>query len=537
MKAGGGQRRWWSRLVPVGVALSLVAAACGGGGAASSAAGRASSATPQRGGTLNYLISGVLANWDRGLDPASAGSAPTVMLNAIFDRLFWLGPSGKIQPGLATGYQISDGGRTVTISLRQGVKFQDGTPFNAQAVAWNINRDLATPCVCSPVTSWPPLSPEGITTPDDHTLVLHFTRPYAAVIDVLVSTNVNLVASPSAVQKMGERQFALKPVGAGPFQVVDDIVSSQLVLKRYDGYWRKGQPYLDRLIFTSIGNDQAAYQAILAGQAQATTLTTPSVITQASRDKSVQVTLQEGTSPWVIQLNTSIPPFDDKLAREAIYYATNVEAIRAHILNNMFPTTQSFTGPGGLFYQPKVPGYRTYNLNKARQIVTQLGGLKVDLMGGNDTVTNLTLQALQTQWQQAGIQTTIHPYDLTRLIQEFQGKRWQAALQTVGAFDPGVSTGLPFRFLSTAVYSGVHDPVLDQMMSQAAATFDTGQRAQRYAQIAKYISDQAYAPFLFAVAPASVAARGVRGPGLTTRLPIPSVAVLPVWNEAWISKG
>jgi peptide/nickel transport system substrate-binding protein len=537
MERAGRHRRGSMRLAIVAAAVWLAVAACGGGNAGSRAAGGTSSGSPQRGGTLNYLVSGVLANWDRGLDPASAGSAPTVMLNAIFDRLFRLGPAGKIQPDLATGYQISDGGRTVTISLRQGVRFQDGTPLDAQAVAWNIKRDLATPCVCSPATSWPPLSPEGITIPDDHTVVLHFTRPYAAVIDVLVSTNVNLVASPTAVQKMGERAFALKPVGAGPFEVVDDIVSSQLALKRYDGYWQKGRPYLDRLVFTSIGNDQSAYQAILAGQAQATTLTTPSIIQEARQNPSVQVTLQDGTSPWVIQLNTAIAPFDNKLAREAIYYATDVEAIRSRILKGMFPATQSFTGPGGLFYQPKVPGYRTYDLRRAKQLVSQLGGLKVDLMGGNDTLTNLTLQALQSQWQEAGIQTTIHPYDLTRLIQEFQGKSWQAALQTVGAFDPGVSTGLPFRFLSTAVYSGVHDPTLDRMMSQAAATFDVKQRAQLYAQIAKYLSDQAYAPFLFTVAPVSVVARGVRGPGLTTRLPIPSVALLPVWEEAWIGKG
>jgi peptide/nickel transport system substrate-binding protein len=538
MKPAARCSRWSMRLMVVGVVWSLVmATACGGGNIGSNASSRAPSGTPHRGGTLTYLVSGVLANWDRGLDPATAGSAPTVMLDAIFGRLFWLGPSGKIQPDLATGYQVGDGGRTVTITLRRGMMFQDGTPFNAQAVAWNINRDLTTPCVCSPVTSWPPLAPEGITTPDDHTVVLHFSRPYAAAIDVLISTNVNLIASPSAVQKMGARDFALKPVGAGPFEVVSDIVSSQLVLKRYDGYWRKGLPYLDRLVFMTTTDDQSAYQAILAGQAQATTLTTPSIIQQARQNRDLEVTLQEGTSPWVIQLNTAIPPFNNKLAREAIYYATNVEAIRSRILQNMFPVTESFTGPGGLFYQPKVPGYRTYNLARAKQIVSQLGGLRVDLMGGNDTLTNLTLQALQSQWQEAGIQTTIHLYNLTALIQEFQAKRWQAAVQTVGAFDPGVSTGLPFRFLSTAVYSGVHDPVLDQMMSQAAATLDLNQRARLYAQIAKYISDQAYAPFLFTVAPASVVARGVGGPGLTTKLPVLSVALLPVWEEAWTSKG
>jgi len=96
--------------------------------------------------------------------------------------------------------------------------------------------------------------------------------------------------------------------------------------------------------------------------------------------------------------------------------------------------------------------------------------------------------------------------------------------------------GLAFRFFSQAPYSGVHDPALDAMMAQAAATFNTSQRASQYANIAKYISGQAYSPFLIAVAPAAVAAKGVHGPGLTSGVPILAVALAPYWDEAWIGK-
>src|SRR5579884_3716933 len=173
MERAGRHRRGSMRLAIVAAAVWLAVAACGGGNAGSRAAGGTSSGSPQRGGTLNYLVSGVLANWDRGLDPASAGSAPTVMLNAIFDRLFRLGPAGKIQPDLATGYQISDGGRTVTISLRQGVRFQDGTPLDARAVEYNIRRELAAAGSCSLISHSPARASRGMTTPDDHTVVLH----------------------------------------------------------------------------------------------------------------------------------------------------------------------------------------------------------------------------------------------------------------------------------------------------------------------------------------------------------------------------
>lgn len=535
--APAGRRDRWSRwFAAVGVSLSLLVVACGSGGSTSTGTGQTSAGTPQRGGSLTFVTSGPLANWDRGLDPASAGSAPSMFEDAIFGELYTLGTRGDVQPGLASGYSLSDGGKTVTLSLRQGIRFQDGTPLDAAAVAWNINRDITTPCVCSPVSSWPKLSADGITTPDDHTVVLHFTRPYGAVMVALITSSVNHVASPTAAQRMGD-QFKLKPVGAGPFSVVSNLVSSQLVLQRYDGYFKKGQPYLDSLTFKTISSDQAAYQAILAGQAQATSLATPSLIQQAGQNSSVTVTRQTGTAPWTVQLNTAIPPFNDEKAREAIYYATDPAAISSHVLGNLFPLTQSFTGPDGLFYEPKVPGYRTHNVARAKQLVSQLGGLRVNLVSGGDTTSTLVLQALQTEWGQAGIDTTIQPLpDLTRLIQEFTGKKWQAALQLAGAYDPAVGAGLPFRFLSTALYSGVHDPALDQMLDQAAASTDKSQRAQMYQQIAKYLSDNAYAPFLFAGVTGGVATRGVTIPGVTSKLPLPGGFLAPAWDEAWMAK-
>jgi len=526
---------WWTRRLAVAAAaLSLLVAACGGG---TTSTGTNQGGTPQRGGSLNYLVSGPLANWDRGLDSASGGAAPSIFEDAIYSQLFRLSPTGEIEPILATGYQLSADGTTVTLSLRQGVKFQDGTPFDASAVAWNINRDLTTTCVCSPVTSWPKLSSEGITTPDDHTVVLHFSRPYGAVISVLITSSVNHIVSPTAVQKLGD-QFKLKPVGAGPFEVVSNLVSSQLVLQRYDGFFKKGQPYLDKLTFTTIGGDQPAYQAMLAGQAQAGGLTTTALIQQARQNGSLTVAIEPSTAPWVIQLNTAIPPFNNELAREAIYYATDPDAMRVHLFENLFTATQSFTGPAGLFYTPKVPGYRTYNLAKAKQLVSQLGGLTVDLFAGNDTISTTLLQALQTQWSQAGIQTTIRADpDLTRIIQEFTGKKWQAGLQLVGAYDPAVGAGLPFRFLSTAIYSGVHDTTLDQMMDTAASSTDKSKRAQQYADIAKYISDHAYSPFLFGAVTGATALKSVHGPGLTSSVPLAGGFPAPYWDEAWIAKA
>jgi len=525
----------------VGV-VAIVAACSSGGssgttsGSTSSTSGTTASQTPQYGGTLNYLVSGLLSEWDLGLDPATGGAAPSIYEDAIFGQLFRLTPSGGIQPVLATGYTVTDGGTVLTITLHSGVKFTDGTPLNAAAVAWNIKRDLATPSTASPVGSWPSLvKTDGITTPNDLTVVLHFSAPYAPLIATLIGSNVNHIASPTAVQKLGAKKFQVDPVGAGPFEVQSNLVDHQLTLTKNPNYFVKGEPYLDKLEFTTVSDDQTAMEALQAGTGQAAQITTPQMITEAKSNSAFSTMITKGSTPTLIQLNTSVAPFNNKLAREAIYYATDSQALAQHLYNGMFPTSESFLGPGDLFYQPTVPGYLGYDPAKAKQIVSSLGGLSISLFGPNDPLDTEALEAIAQMWQAVGIKVTVHPYTLEGQIQAFS-KPWQAALQSNGAWDPGISDGLPFRFLSTAEFSGVHDKTLDAMMAQADATLNTAQRATDYHNIAQYISSQAYAPFLVASAPVSVVASDVHGPGLSTQIPVISTVIVPYWDEAWIGK-
>jgi peptide/nickel transport system substrate-binding protein len=515
-------------VLAVVLALSSLAA-CGGDDDTETATGK-----PQRGGSLTVLENaGYQGAWPAGLDPATNpnGAANQSYNAAIFGQLFELREGGKITPGLAKGYEFSDGGKTLKVFLRPGTKFSDGAPFDAETVVWHINRVLKSECTCRP--TWPVKS---VTAEGDDTVVLRFTRPYGAAVNTFINSNANWVASRKSLEEMGERQFRLKPVGAGPFKVVSNKLSSELVLERNPTYWQKGRPYLDKLTFKVIGGDQAAYQALLAGQAQAyEDMSTPALIDQAAESGKFTVTEHESTSPYNLQLNTTKPPFDELKAREAIYHATDMEAIRSKLFNNKYETTQSFTGPGGLFYQPKVEGYRTYDLNKAKQLVKELGGLEVELGTINVLVAKQTIQALQSQWEQAGIKTNIHSYDLAPLIQHFQSNDWEAMLQTAGSWDPAGGVGVIFRFSSVSPFSGVKDKKLDALLGSAAGPVDQEQRGELYAKAAKYISDKAYSPFLFAFAPASVAAKNVRGPGLTTALPPVVVTPNILWADVSVA--
>lgn len=529
-------------LLSLTAAVSLLAAACGGGGTASETS--KSAGKPQQGGALTVLLqSGYSGAWPTGLDPATntTGGANLSQMYAIFGGLFKLsggcqGGRCEVTPGLATGYEFSDGGKTITVTLRKGVKFQDGTPFNAEAVAWNWKRDVRSPCTCAP--TWPLRAESPITTPDSHTVALHFSRPYAAVIHGLLVSNANWIASPTAFRKLGEQQFKTTPVGAGPFEVVSNQQSSKLVLKANRDYWKKNRPYLDKLIFKTIGGDQAGYQALLADGGQVYEgMSTTALIEQARNDTQLTVTQHPPTSPYVIQLNTKNEPFDDKRAREAIYYATNPKAISEGLFNGWYPVSQMFTGPGGLFHHAKVPGYRTYNPEKARAIVKDIGGLEVTLGTLKSPLAENVNTALQSQWEKVGIKTTIESYALSTLIREFESGEWEAMLQTAGAWDPEAGVGIPFRFSSESPYTGVWDPKLDKLLQEAAQTLDSQKRDKLYFEIGQYISDQAYAPFLFAFAPATVAVDGVYGPGVTTQIPPLLVTPTILWEEVWMSEA
>jgi peptide/nickel transport system substrate-binding protein len=538
-----------NRFKPVFVAALLAGltalAACGGGsggGNASTTSGTSGEKAPppKAGGQITVLEdSGFAGSWPAGLDPATNtnGAANQPFMDTIYGQLFKLVEGGKVVGELAQSGTVSPDGKTFTIKLRPGVKFTDGSPFDAATVKWNFDRSLASPCTCNPKSFWPKLENPWVTTSGSDTVKIHFTAPFAAINRSFISANVNWIASKTSFEKMGEKAFKQKPVGAGPFTVVSNSPSNQLVVKKNPGYFRTGHPYLDQITFKSIGGDQAAYQALQAGQADAYEgISTPALTDQASKQPSLTVTQMLSTSPYVIQLNTETPPFNDKKARDAVYYATDTEAIRKGLFNNRYPTVQSFTGPGGLFFKPTVPGYKTYDLQKAKQIVQQLGGLNVTLGTINVLVAKQTTEALQSQWAKAGIKTKIESYDLAGLIKAFGGK-WQAMLQTAGAWDPAIGVGVAFRFNSHSPFTGVKDPKLDKLLSDASGTLDEAKREQLYDEAGKLISDQSYAPFMFAFAPANIARKGVYGPGLTTRLPAVAVNPPVSWPDVYTTGG
>jgi peptide/nickel transport system substrate-binding protein len=544
-------------------ALVLTAVACSSSssspGAASATGSTPSSAPLKSGGSITVLeSSGYSGAWST-LDPAEnkEGAATQDFMTAIYGQLFELGAGGKVVPDLATGYTFSPDAKTVTITLRQGVKFTDGTPFNAQAVYYNWERDLGTTAIKNGLNPpWlvamlpaPKGSPPGTAEPaaagaiqitGPYTLVVHQTVPNGAFIDQLFDSIPNWIASPTALQKEGA-SFGQNPVGAGPFEVVTNTPNDELVVKKNPDYWQAGHPYLDQITFKTVGSDEAAYEALLANEGQVyEDMSTTQLINESASHFTVDSNL--GTSPYDLQLNTSVPPFNNAKARQAIYAATNFAPILQHLFGSRYPVTESFTGPGGICYEPNVPGYQGYDPTLAKQLIQETGLNKVTIQLGtiNIQTAQNSMQALATQWEQLGLKVSIQSWPLSGLIAAFEangGKSWESMVQTAGAYDPAGGIGVGFRFESNSPFSGVHDPKLDTLLTDAQGSTTLSTRCGYYDQAAAYIAKNYYGPFYFTFSPANVSVHGVSGPGLTT--PLASVAVVPTipWEDVYYNSS
>jgi peptide/nickel transport system substrate-binding protein len=570
-----------------GAALALTA--CTGQTAAPNEGG-GEAGEPQSGGALTVLLdAGFAGGWATGLDPATSNTtgANLPQNSAIFGGLFTLeadddGSNARIVPNQAESYEWSDDGLTLTITLRDGIEFSDGTPMDAEAVLWNWIRELSSGSTGAPTIDlnlglepqehsqefmdslWAALPADvdrdavtarlgALRTVDDLTLEIEMNTVNGAFINGFPGTNMNLIGSPTAYAELGAEQFSVTPVAAGPFTVEENRQNERLQLVRNDSYFKDGMPYLDELTFQAITGDQVMYQTLLSGQGDVIEgLNSTTLIAEARNNPQVEVHLGAPTSPYVIQLNTRRPPFDDKKAREAIYYATDFASINEGLFKGEGEMSQSFTASGGLFHKGEVEGYREYDVEKAAELVEELGGLSVELGTTETGVAANVATALQTQWKEAGIDVTLDAKPLGDVITKFTTGEWESMLQTAGAWDPATGIGVAVRFGSTSPFSGTPLPEgaanaqdaiakglltpLDQMLRDAVGTIDETERAAMYADIAKVISDEAYAPFGMAFSPAQVVRKGVHGPGLTT--PIPALAVNSgvLYDRVWVEQ-
>ncbi|HVW17363.1 MAG TPA: ABC transporter substrate-binding protein [Solirubrobacteraceae bacterium] len=507
MRKLSSRHRWGTvgLLVPVALAVTV---AVGG----SSASGADPTAKPAA-GISSLTVANVSSPWPSLGPPPAKWSAAFVVnyMNAIYGELFRRNTNGEVIPGLAQSWDYSKSDRSLIIHLRKNVKFSDGTPFNAEAVRQHLHNSLLPANQCQCLGAF--VNVERVTTKGNYDVVLTLKQKDTTLPQQFVSQAPNWVPSPTALKKMGAAAFGQAPVGAGPYKVVSNVASSKLVLKANPLYWDKGKPYIKNLTFVNAATDQTAYADLQAGSVQLVMgMTNPQILAQAK--SKFQTEQHKGVVVYMIEFNTDKAPFNNDKARQAVAYATNPQQVLNVVSPGFGAVTQSPVGPGGTMYLAKVPGARTYNLAKAKQIVQKMGGLSFKFSYITTTALYpLGAQALAQQWRAAGIDVKLNPVALATYQQDLLNRSWDSVFTVEGGADPsvGVSSSLPEKYGLVGQQTCCHDITLAKKLHLLGETRDPAKRQARAFDLYHYISAKQYSVPLFSLPTVLVGVKGLNG--------------------------
>ncbi len=330
---------------------------------------------PKFGGTLIYVKNHPPAT----LDPAlTTESESTIPCDNIFESLVQLklGTTGTA-PALARSWDISDNGITYTFHLRSGVKFHDGTPFNADAVLFNFNRqrDPKHPLHKNGdrYEYWKTLSMDKILKDikkiNDSTVQMTLFEPNATFLYILTMQFL-AIASPTSLQKWDE-EFSKHPSGTGPFRYVSMDNDGTLTLEANPDYW-EGPPYLERVVFLANPDGTDRVKKLLKGEYDMIEMGGAEHFKDLHADPNIKLYQQPGVNIGYLAMNMSKKPFDKLNVRKAVVYAINREKLVDSVLGEMGRVAKNPIPPMLLGYNEEVRP-TPYDPDLSRKLLADAG--------------------------------------------------------------------------------------------------------------------------------------------------------------------
>lgn len=498
--------------------LSLTA--CGGGGSDSSSSSVAAG-PPVSGGSIVYAT-------DREptcLDPHSFGDMPqTYVARQYLDSLVSERPDGSVVPWLAESWEVSPDGRVYTFAIKQGVKFHDGTPLDAEAVTANFEHML------DPATQ--SLTDAGYLRPyyqssravDTHTFELTLSKPYSALLPVLSQAFFG-IQSPKAMAR-GLEENCQSPVGTGPFIVTAWNRGQSVELDRNPDYnsapadaKHQGPAYLDHVSWKFIEDGSVRFAAVQGRDADI--IFNPPPQQDAALEADPNLTLQEFSHtglPNGIALNTTRAPFDDTKVRQAFIHGSNAEAAVKSAYLGVFdwePGPISSTTP---YFDKGLRGFYEYDPDKANTLLDEAGWTERDADGfrvkdgkrltaelvyssdtGDTPPADVTLfQNIQSAEKEIGFDVVLKPLPQDQYFAAFTDKNAYDGLT-------GAYWNSPTPAVLSIVYSSdslraapgnnmswVENARIDELVRAAAATTDTAEQQRLYGEVQGIVAREAY---------------------------------------------
>lgn len=445
------------------------------------------------GGTLTMAMS---AEPDF-LDPTLAASFYSrYVFASMCEKLYDLNKDVQVVPQLAAALpKVSDDGLTVTIPLRDGIKFADGTPFNSEAVKASIERDLTNP-QSARVSELGPI--DSVEATDPTTVTIKLKSPFAPLTAALAD-RAGMVMSPTQLKAKGD-DFGSAPVCVGPFKFAKRVAQNSIELVKDPKYYDADKVHLDRIVYRIITDGSIRAANLKSGDAQVADTIGPDDVPslQDGPDTTVLesaslgyqgVTFNVGNVKGVGKPTGTInePYAQDPRVRQAFEYAVDRQALVDTVFDGRFDPACGPIAPQSPFASDAADTCREHDPQKARQLLKQAGvqtPYHLTMLLSNTPITLQFAQALQAMVKDGGFDIKLEPVEFTSLLeQQDRGDFQMLQLGWSGRVDPDANIT---NFVGTGGsqnVAGYSNDALDALLQQARGTQDIGQRAAIYGQV------------------------------------------------------
>lgn len=517
---------------PTGRRTVLKAAAAAGAALALPNSARAADA-PIRGGTLTCSVD----VQPKSLDPIM-GDAPTSdrysLLN-LYEGLLRFNGRGDLEPALAESWTWNGDATAITFKLRQGVVFHDGTPFNADAVAFNLRRAI-DPAVNAPRRR-DLADIASVDVIDPSTVRVNLKATSGAALASL-AVEAGMMCSPAAVKKFGA-DYGRNPVGTGPFRFVEWIAGTGVKMVRNDRYWRMGAdrkplPYLDGIYLRFITNTAVKMVEVRSGNVQLTDTITPKDFEAVLADKSlVLVNNPVGISQWVA-FNTTKPPFNNHKLRQAFNAALDREGMMKAVTRGFGQVTPTLIAPSSWAFDPnlKIP---KHDPARAKQLLAEAG------VGPNFACTMNIIQRdpdtqiaqfMQAQLRNVGVNMRIEVLERQAFVPRVLAYQYEVSMGRINVprADPDHVFGPFFGANAAQNWAGIKNEEIFSAVDLARRETDRAKRKVLYSRAQRLLLENDYYAFLFFRQTKLVASRRVQN----LKLDIGGAWLLA---DVWLAKG
>jgi peptide/nickel transport system substrate-binding protein len=476
-------------------------------GAGLSACGDSSGGGSGSGGGDNTLVIAMTASdiplLDTGLAQGQGYEGLRFVANQLYDGLtkFDLTDGDaipQIEPDLAESWEANSDLTSWTFKLRQGVTFHDGTPWNADAAIFNLERyvDTGTDHYYPDLNAQAGLSVSGIKSfskIDDSTIQIDTNGPWSYLPVDLATV---YFASPAAVQKLGNEGFGEAPVGTGPFTFESVVRGQQLTMDANPDYWN-GQPSVDKVILRPIPDATARVAALRSGEVNWIEVPPPDDVSSLEgEDYQVLTNSYDHVWPWVY--NTTKPPFDDPEVRTALNWAIDRDSLVTDILQDTAEPALGYAPKANTAYRPENDVYG-YDPDKAKQMLADAGypdgftmTLSYPTSGSGNMIPGPMNTALQADLAKVGVKVELKPIEWASMLTDyFAGKIPDDAnaINISLSFQQEGFWSMWFASDSTINAGKYSNPEVDALLTQAKTVLDPEARSDIYAQVAAILGE------------------------------------------------